>query len=113
MGRAAALGLRFRAYHRVYHDTIEPRRVTELLILNDSMPRSLHSCLDATVALLGMLSVEKPTEAARLAGELHASLHYGKIGDIFSTGLHEFLTVFLKRNNALSAEIQHSFHLAA
>jgi uncharacterized alpha-E superfamily protein len=103
----------FRAYHRVYHDTIEPRRVTELLILNDSMPRSLHSCLDATISLLGMLSAEKPTEAARLAGELHASLHYGKIGDIFKTGLHEFLTVFLKRNNALSAEIQHSFHLAA
>jgi uncharacterized alpha-E superfamily protein len=103
----------FRAYHRVYHDTIEPRRVTELLILNDSMPRSLHSCLDATVALLGMLSADKPTEAARLAGELHASLHYGKIGDIFQTGLHEFLTIFLKRNNALSAEIQHSFHLAA
>jgi len=102
----------FRAYHRVYHDTIQPWRVAELLILHAPMPRSLHSCLDATVGILGTISGERPTEASRLAGEIHASLHFGKIDEIYRTGLHEFLATFLRRNNALSAEIQNSFHMA-
>ena len=103
----------FRAYHRVYHDVITPWRVTELLILNASMPRSLHACLDATAGILQLISGDSPTEANRLCGEIHAGLHYGKIDDIYKGGLHEFLSVFLRRNNALSSEIQDSFHMAA
>jgi uncharacterized alpha-E superfamily protein len=103
----------FRAYHRVYHDVITPWRVTELLILNDSMPRSLHACLDATGGILTSISGDRPTEANRLCGEIHAALHFGKIDDIYRNGLHEFLGSFLRRNNALSSEIQDSFHLAA
>ncbi|MEM7192490.1 MAG: alpha-E domain-containing protein, partial [Pseudomonadota bacterium] len=34
----------FRAYRRIYHDTIYPWRVAELLILREDMPRSLHHC---------------------------------------------------------------------
>jgi uncharacterized alpha-E superfamily protein len=103
----------FRAYHRVYHDIITPWRVTELLTLNASMPRSLHACIDASVGILNAISGDRPTEANRLAGEIHASLHFGKIDDMYRNGLHEFLTTFLRRNNALSREIEDSFHLAA
>lgn len=103
----------FRAYHRVYHDVITPLRVTELLTLNASMPRSLHACVDATVGILDAISGDRPTEANRMAGELHASLHYGKIDDIYRNGLHEFLNGFLRRNTALSEKIQDSFHMAA
>ena len=103
----------FRAYHRVYHDTITPARVTELLTLNASMPRSLHACLDASASILSAISGDRPTEATRLCGELHAALHFGKIDDVYRTGLHEFLESFLRRNSSLSEEIQSSFHLAA
>ena len=36
----------FEAYRKIYSDTITPRRVAELLILRDDMPRSLHSCMN-------------------------------------------------------------------
>ena len=45
----------FESYRKIYSDVITPRRVAELLILRDDMPRSLHSCLnfiDDTLELL-------------------------------------------------------------
>ena len=33
----------FESYRKIYSDVITPRRVAELLILRDDMPRSLHS----------------------------------------------------------------------
>src|SRR6185437_14052709 len=33
----------FEAYRKIYSDVISPRRIAELLILRDDMPRSLHS----------------------------------------------------------------------
>ena len=103
----------FRAYHQVYRDVISPLRVTELLILNAAMPRSLHACLDATADILQTISGDQPTEANRLCGELHASLQFGKIDDIYRNGLHVFLIQFLKRNSVMALEIQNSFHMAA
>ncbi len=35
----------FEIYRRVYRDLITPRRVAELLVLRDDMPRSLHRCM--------------------------------------------------------------------
>lgn len=103
----------FRAYHKVYHDKITPWRVAELLVLNASMPRSLHACHDNISEILERISGPRTTEAGRIAGEIHASLHYGKIEEIYTLGLHEFLTRFLARNNALSTEIQNSYLVSA
>ena len=36
----------FESYRKIYSDVISPRRVAELLVLRDDMPRSLHSCLN-------------------------------------------------------------------
>ena len=36
----------FESYRKIYSDVITPRRVAELLILRDDMPRSLHSCMN-------------------------------------------------------------------
>ena len=44
-------------------------------------------------------------ELARLAGELHARLHYGRTDDIVRQGLHEYLMDFLQRISALGDEI--------
>src|ERR1044072_9798418 len=35
----------FELYRRVYRDLITPRRVAELLVLRDDMPRSLRRCM--------------------------------------------------------------------
>jgi uncharacterized alpha-E superfamily protein len=99
----------FESYRKVYRDAITPLRVAELLILRDNMPRSLHACMDEAYGILQMLATPQAGEAVRLAGELHAELHFGRIECIFNTGLHEYLTGFLDRITTLGSEINRGF----
>jgi uncharacterized alpha-E superfamily protein len=89
----------FQAYKKVYRDQIKPLRVAELLILREDMPRSLHACMNEVNDILGIIG--NPGEPQRLAGEMHAALHYGRIDDIFAQGLHEYLSSFLARVSRL------------
>jgi uncharacterized alpha-E superfamily protein len=99
----------FESYRKVYRDAITPLRVAELMILRKDMPRSLHACMAEAYDMLQVLSTPQAEEAVRLAGELHAELHFGRIGKIFGLGLHEYLTGFLTRNNTLGGEINRGF----
>ncbi len=99
----------FEAYRKVYRDLITPLRVAELLILHKNMPRSLHACMAEAYDMLQVLSTPQAEEAVRLAGELHAELHFGRIEKIFGLGLHEYLTGFLTRINTLGSEINRGF----
>ncbi len=99
----------FRAYRRVYHDTIYPWRVAELLILREDMPRSLHHCYKVAISTLDELAGKKPLECLRIAGQTHAHLCYGRIDGVFGEGLHEYLTDFIETNNALGSQIQEDF----
>jgi uncharacterized alpha-E superfamily protein len=58
---------------------------------------------------LQVLATAQANEAVRLAGELHAELHFGRMERIFGVGLHEYLTGFLNRTNTLGAEINRGF----
>src|SRR6185437_13828854 len=40
------------AYRKIYSDVITPRRVAEILVLRDDVPRSLHSCMNLIDATL-------------------------------------------------------------
>ena len=102
----------YRAYHHEYKETIEPAHVAELMIFNESFPRSLHACFNEIVDLLGMIGGNGGREARRLAGELHAQLHYGRIDSVIAGGLHEFIADFISRNNALGNEIQSVYLLS-
>ncbi len=102
----------YRNYHHAYKDVITPLRVAELLILNDRFPRSLHACMNDVVDLLQDIGGRHGAEALRQAGELHAGLHFGRIEQVIETGLHEFLTDFIRRNNALGTEIQTAYLMA-
>lgn len=102
----------YRTYHHAYKETITPSQVAEMLIFNISFPRSLHASVNDTVEMLNAIGGPRGAEARRLAGALHASLHYGKIEDVFAHGLHEFLTEFIAANNALSNEIQSAYLVA-
>jgi len=99
----------FEAYRKVYRDVITPLKVAELLILREDMPRSLHACMNEAYEILRRLATPQSSEAVRLAGELHAGLHFGRIATIFSAGLHEYLTDFLSRTNTLGGEINRGF----
>jgi uncharacterized alpha-E superfamily protein len=97
------------AYRRVYHDTVYPWRIAELLILRADMPRSLHHCCEVIINMLEELSGRKQLECRRMAGQTYAQLRYGRIDKIFKLGLHEFLTDFIAANNALGVQLQDDF----
>ncbi len=99
----------FEAYRKIYRDVISPLRVAELLILRDDMPRSLHACLNEVEAALIDINGTSGREARRLAGEQHAALHFGLIEEVFSQGLHEYLTDFLAHTALLSREIRDAY----
>ena len=99
----------FEAYRKIYSNVISPRRVAEMLVLRDDMPRSLHSCMNLINDTLGHLCEARNDELARRAGELHARLHYGRTDEIIRQGLHEYLMDFLERVSDLGDEISRRF----
>jgi uncharacterized alpha-E superfamily protein len=102
----------FRAYRQAYRDTVDPQKIAELLILDSDMPRSLLYCFEEVLNVLGTLCGARPRECQRLAGEIHASLKFGRIDRIVSGGLHDFLNGFLIRTNGLAAQIQRDFMMS-
>ncbi|MGB0128970.1 MAG: alpha-E domain-containing protein [Rhodocyclaceae bacterium] len=101
----------FVIYRRVYRDMITPKRVAELLILREDMPRSLHACMNEVHAILALVANDHSGETERRAGELHAALHYGRIEDIVRVGMHDYLTDFLGRIRDLGSRIADDFLL--
>ncbi len=99
----------FESYRKIYSDVITPRRVAELLILREDMPRSLHSCMNFIHETLETLCDDNTSEVERASGELHARLHYARTDDIIKFGLHEYLMEFVDRISLLGAEINRAF----
>ena len=99
----------FDSYRKIYRDLITPMKVAELLILRADVPRSLHACMNEIYDILCELCDESSIEAERLAGELHAQLHYGRTGQIIALGLHEYLMDFLEKLSLLTTEIDEDF----
>ena len=99
----------FGSYRRIYRDTITPVKVAEMLILRDDVPRSLHFCMNEIYGILQILCDENSREPERLAGELHAQLHYGRTEQIIGFGLHEYLIGFVAKLATLNNELNQRF----
>ena len=101
----------FESYRKIYSDVITPRRVAELLILRDDMPRSLHCCVNFINETIERLCEghQDARELERVSGQLHAQLHYARTEDIIERGLHEYLMDFLERISDLGDEINRVF----
>jgi len=97
-----------RAYQWVYREEVKPWNVAELMILRPEMPRSLRACYDNITGCLDELARihgGKRGEAHRQAGAIASELRYGRISDIFQTGLHERLTDYIDRTRELGDQI--------
>jgi uncharacterized alpha-E superfamily protein len=103
----------FEAYRKVYRDVITPLKLAELLVLRDDIPRSLRFCIRQVFETLGRVQNAQSGETVRRAGQILAQLQYGRISDIFTGGLHEYLTAFLESTQSLSVDIQRSFFSAS
>jgi uncharacterized alpha-E superfamily protein len=103
----------FESYRKIYRDVITPRRVAELLILRDDMPRSLHACMTFIHETLETLCDNSSREVERASGELYSRLRYGRADDIIKQGLHEYLMDFLERISKLGDGINRHFLVPA
>jgi uncharacterized alpha-E superfamily protein len=99
----------FESYRKIYRDVITPFRIAELLILREDVPRSLHHCMNAIYEIFTELSDSASQEPERLAGEMHALLHYGRTEKIMEQGLHEYLMDFVEQMDVLNAEVNRHF----
>ncbi|MGE0828824.1 MAG: alpha-E domain-containing protein [Hyphomonadaceae bacterium] len=97
-----------RAYQWVYRGEVAPWNVAELLILRPEMPRSLRACYGEINECLNFLADAHGGargECHRRAGAMESQLRYGRIADIFQSGLHEYLTDVIDRTGILGNEI--------
>ena len=74
-----------------------------------TLTREAQERQDEINGILGEVASIHSAEAARQAGELHATLHYGRMDDIFDAGLHPWLERFLVRINRLGDSIGENF----
>ena len=95
------------AYHWVYRQSIKPWLIADLLILKMEMPRSLISCYDNIVYFLEAIgrAYGRQGQSQRHARGVYGRLQKLTTGDIFQSGLHEFITGFVEDNSRLGEEI--------
>jgi len=103
----------FEVYRKVYRDAITPARVAELLMLRPDMPRSLHACATGIIRVFKSITNGQSAETERLAGMLHAHVHFTRIDDVLAQGLHEYLSDFMDRIYDLGDGISRDFLVPA
>jgi uncharacterized alpha-E superfamily protein len=100
------------AYRWVYHESLKPWLIADLLVLNEEMPRSLASCYQNLALFLDQLAAAygRQGPAQRVARAVRNRLQNAEISNIFQKqGLHEFLTEFVADNNRLGAAIAEQY----
>jgi uncharacterized alpha-E superfamily protein len=103
----------FEVYRKVYRDAVTPWRVTELLVLRDDLPRSLHRCMTEVYTNLRAVANDQSAETERRAGELHSAFHFGRLEHLLAPGLTTFLDGFLDRLRDLGRRIAEDFLVPA
>jgi uncharacterized alpha-E superfamily protein len=100
----------FEVYRKVYRDAVTPRRVAELLILRDDLPRSLHRCMSNVYEHLREVANDTSAETERRAGEMNAQLHFARLDDLTANGgLRAFLESFRTRARDLGDRVAQDF----
>jgi uncharacterized alpha-E superfamily protein len=101
-----------RSYRHVYHDRYKAWNIADYLILRPEMPRSLSFCFSHIVRTLDLLAhtYGKRLACHDAAAAVAAMLDGNNMDNIFQSGLHEFLTEFIARNNLLTESLSESYN---
>jgi uncharacterized alpha-E superfamily protein len=99
------------AYHWVYRESVKPRLVADLLILNRQLPRSLANCYEVLVRHLDLIAGAYGRRGAsqRQASSTLARLTETRIDTIFDQGLHDFIEEFVAENNRLGDAVTEQY----
>ncbi|AOG00034.1 MULTISPECIES: alpha-E domain-containing protein [Blastomonas] len=101
----------YRAFRWLNPGETNPRNIAQFMILDQVMPRSLSFCAGRMAGALEAIAREYGTSGASLdlACALRRDLEQANIDMIVDNGLHQFIQDFIKRNNAISAQIEQEF----
>ena len=97
------------AYRDTYRDSIDADRVSELLIFNARVPRSLLFCLDETAYILDQLPQQTGREARKRCANLLTHLRFGTLHEVYERGLETYLEEFVKENIHLAEAVQKDY----
>lgn len=99
------------AYRWLYSEGLDPANVIDLLVARPELPRSLAACVEETVALLSQLArrTGQQGEADRMARARMARMQKTRTSDVIVSGLHEYLTAFIRENAMLDAAVARQF----
>ncbi|AAY59078.1 alpha-E domain-containing protein [Burkholderia mallei] len=101
-----------RSYRWVYDVQYKPMNIADYLILNGRMPRSLRYCYGRVVSSLEHLAKDYGVTHGchETAAKIKQSLEDNTVERVFKSGLHEFLTDFIAKNNSLGLEIAQAYN---
>jgi uncharacterized alpha-E superfamily protein len=99
----------FETYRRVTREAVTPKRVTELLLMRDDLPQSVHRCLSEVLGNLKTVANHQSGETLRRCGELHAQFLFGRFEELCADGVTTFLDRFQDRLRDLGARIADDF----
>lgn len=93
------------AYQKIYASDIRPKKVAELLILNEHLPRSILFCLIRSDEALRRISGIRPgtfsNSIEKASGSLLAQLQFSTVDDFFNPGLNETMDAFQFKLNQI------------
>ena len=103
--RAASAHRTFRWLHK---GRISPMAIADFLVLDRRFPRSLLFCMQKMASNLGYLETDygERMESQALAGAMVERLNSLSMQEIFDTGLHEFMTGFIRDNAQIGQQIE-------
>lgn len=101
----------YRAFRWLNPGETNPRNIAQFMILDQVMPRSLAFCAGRMAGALEAIAREYGGSGSslELASALRRDLETANIDMIVDNGLHQFIQDFIKRNNAISAQIEQEF----
>ncbi|MEL6266711.1 MAG: alpha-E domain-containing protein, partial [Pseudomonadota bacterium] len=101
-----------RAFHHVYRGDYSPWKIADFMILNRSFPRSVAFCYDQIGEGLDRLArgygERHPCHAT--ASQMVARLGDAEMGELFQTGLHDFISHAVAHTRRLNSEIYRAYH---
>jgi uncharacterized alpha-E superfamily protein len=99
----------FETYRRMTREPVTPRRVTELLLMSDDLPQSVHRCLSGLCSNLETVANDQSDETLRRVGELRAQFLFGRFEELCASGVTGFLDAFQARLRDIGARIADDF----
>ena len=97
-----------RSFRHVHSGDTNAAAIADFLILDPRMPRSLSFCYGKINDNLGYLQGDYGERHAchAIAQDTYAELRSLNIDTIFERGLHEYISEFITRNNALGVRVE-------